>query len=122
MLEGNGVQMEEFLEGKGYKCWKKDFDECSKTEHYQRRVDNLPGYRDNYPLCRCNNKLFIDIIHYRYTIHGTPHNSLTAGICHENAAGEWCDLKIYSLSGAKVKESLDSIEQKLLNMWKAFNG
>ena len=112
--------MKEFLESNGYKCWKNDVDECSKTEHYQRRVDNLPQY-ESYPLCQCNDKVYINIVHYRFTIHDLDHNSLTANLCHGNAAGEWCDLKIYSLSEEKVKESLDSIEQKLLNMWKAFN-
>jgi hypothetical protein len=42
-------------------------------------------------------------------------------LCHENEAGEWCDLEIYSLKDEEMKENLDKLEDKMLRMWEEFN-
>ena len=107
------------LEDKGYKCWKTDVDDWSTTKHFQRRVDRDEGF--DAPLCICNDKLFINIDEHNFTIHGRPHRSFTLFIVGENPENDWCDVKIYGVRPEEFENKLDHLEQKLLNMWKAFN-
>ena len=108
-----------FLEDKGYKCWKTDVDDVSTSKHWQRRVDLDKGF--DAPLCQCNEKLHINIRHHEFAIQDHEHKSCEIYICGENKDGEWCDIKIYSVKPEELEEKLDSLETKVLNMWKAFN-
>lgn len=108
-----------FLEDKGYKCWKTDAEDYGFTHHWQRRVDLDEGFEA--PLCQCNEKLHINVRHSEFNFGGTQHKSCEIYICGENLAGEWCDIKIYSITLDELEEKLDNLELKVLNMWKAFN-
>lgn len=108
-----------FLEDKGYKCWKTDVNDVSTSKYWQRRVDLDESF--DAPLCQCNDKLCIDIRYSVFKIHGDHHESYEIYICGENVCGEWCDVRIYSIEPKELQEKLDSLETKVLNMWKAFN-
>lgn len=107
------------LEDKGYKCWKTEQDGYSTTKHYQRRVDRDAWF--DAPLCRCNEKLFINAVEYKFPIHGVDHHSFTLEITAENGMGDWCNIDIYGIGPQELENKLDLLERKLLNMWKAFN-
>jgi hypothetical protein len=111
--------MKQFLESKGYRHWKTER-EFGTTEHYQKRMDNKEGF--DSPLCQCNDKLFINIKTYDFNFpNGLNQKSNSISLCHENEAGEWCDLEIYSLKDEEMKEKLDKLEDKLICMWEEFN-
>ena len=113
--------MQEFLEKHGYKLWKTETDQFTGvTKHYQRRIDTDDIEYKGYPLCACNDKLFINITHYDYTLNGVNRTSCTIELVHENKESEWCDLKVYSLSEEQIKDNLSKYEKKLLDMWKVF--
>ena len=108
-----------FLEDKGYKCWKTEEDEYSTTKHYQRRADKDEWF--DAPLCRCNEKLHIDINEFKYSVGDISGRSFTISICAEGQDGDWCDIKIYGINPDTLEKKLDSLEGKVLNMWKGFN-
>ena len=109
------------LEDKGYKCWKTDNESYGVVKHYQRRLQEDEILKFSIPLCQCNDKTLLNVVHSDLLIHGHKSESFEVSLCHENKDGEWCDLKIYSLTRKQVEDSLDRLEQKVLNMWKAFN-
>lgn len=102
---------------RGYKCWKTDNESYGVIKHYQRRLQE----DETIPLCQCNDKTLLNVVHSDLLIHGHKSESFEVSLCHKNKDGEWCDLKIYSLTRKHVEDSLDRLEQKVLNMWKAFN-
>lgn len=107
------------LEDKGYKCWKTEQDGYSTTKHYQRRVDRDAWF--DAPLCRCNEKLLINIDEFKYCVGEISGHSFTINICAEGWDGDWCDIKIYGIKPAELEKKLDSLEDRVLNMWKGFN-
>ena len=107
------------LEDKGYKCWKTDQNEYSTTKHYQRRADKDAWF--DAPLCRCNEKLCINIDEHQFSVGEISGHSFTVSICAEGEDGDWCDIKIYGIKPDEIEKKIDSFEDKVLNMWKAFN-
>lgn len=113
--------MKEFLGQQGYELWNTETEQFRGiTKHYQRRINTDDIEYKGYPLCACNDKLFINITHYDYTLNGVNHTSYTIELVHENKESEWCDLKVYSLSEQQIKDNLSKYEKKLLDMWKVF--
>ena len=113
--------MQAFLEQQGYKLWKTETEQfIGVTKHYQRRVDTDDIEYEGYPLCACNDRLFINITHYDFTLNGVNHTSSIVQLVHENKDGEWCDLRVYSLSEQQIKDNLSKYEKKLLDMWEVF--
>ncbi len=113
--------MQEFLEKHGYKLWKTETEQSiGVTKHYQRRIDADDIEYEGYPLCACNDKLFINMTHYDSTLHGVNLSGYTVELVHENKESEWCDLKVYCLSEQQIKDNLSKYEKKLLDMWKVF--
>lgn len=103
----------------GYKEWDKETDQFDTTTKYQKRVDTLDQY-EHYPLCYCNDKLFINVTYYDFLYNGTKSKSYTMSLTHENQDGDWCDLKIYGLTEEKITANLEKYERKLLDMWNLF--
>ena len=112
------MNIQQFLESKGYKMWKEDHNSHGSTFNFQKRVD-----RDYpmAPLCQCNEKLFINIdMHTLFTNSVEQHTSFTISLVHENQQGEWADLRIYSLSEEQIQSKLESYEDKIINLWEIF--
>lgn len=109
------------LQNKGYRCWKTDVESYGTTHHWQRRLQEDEILKFSIPLCQCNHKTLLNVVHSDLLIHEIKSESFEVSLCHENKDGEWCDIKIYSLTRKQVEDSLDRLEQKVLNMWKVFN-
>lgn len=105
---------------KGYKHYKTETDSIGigNTKYYQRRVDTDEGF--DYPLCQCNDRVSINIEVWNLTLNGRNDISCSMSLVHENQNGEWCDLKIYSLTEDELWNNLKSLEDKLLAMWGMF--
>lgn len=116
--------MKQFLKARGYKNWSNKEVQFGVKESYQKRMDILSDYESIYPVCSLNDKLFINIEHHYYTLPNNPkpYISYVMYLVHENQDGDWCDLKIYSLTEEKLMCNLVSYEKKLLDMWKVFYG
>ena len=107
------------LEQAGYKLWKTDSDQYGFTQRWQARLDTQDWF--DYPVCQFNDKLFINVELYDFDVNGVYSQSASIYLVHENEAGEWCDIKIYSLTWNELESKLQSLEKKLLNMWAEFN-
>lgn len=112
--------MKTFLEQNGYKMWeeKTDYlgDKKFVSRKYQKRVDVLPEWQGT-TLCFCNDKLFLNIEEFQ--IAGFP-ESYSISMVHENGYGEWCNFKIYSLTGEQITEFLDQYESRMKKLWDIF--
>lgn len=111
--------MKEFLESHQYKMWKEDFDIGLTTYYFQKRIDTLHKYVD-IALCETNDKVFINIEYYDFNHGNYKNKSCQIYLVHKNKNGDWCDLKIYSIPVDKMKENLQSYEDKIVNLWKEF--
>ena len=107
----------EFLELNSYRMWKEENTSYGSFLYFQKRVD-----RDYpmAPLCQCNEKLFINIDVCKFDFSGVRQTSCTINLVHENQHGEWCDLRIYSLSEEQIQSKLESYEDKIINLWEIF--
>ena len=103
----------------GYKMWKEENKIGSIVKKYQKRMDTAESF--GYPLCECNGKIFINIDYHNYTFDdGRVHEGYEINLVHENRAGYWCDLKIYSIESKAVEKNLSKFEKQLLEMWEVF--
>ena len=118
--------MKEFLINSGYKHWDREVENMGSfrfvTDKYQKRVDEETSWLGTY-LCKCNDKLFIDISVVTRTVATTEYTSWTISLTHQNPVnGEWCNLEIYNLPAEKMNGvDLKKFETTLRNMWIAFN-
>lgn len=87
------------------------------TKRYQKRMDLSPGWEE-VPLCRLNDKLFINITE---TTIGTFPPSFSVELVHEGEDDVWVDLKLYSLTKLQMENSLSTYENILKKMWNVFN-
>lgn len=110
-----------FLEEAKYKKYTTNSDSIGVKEEYQKRIDTNEEY-GHYPLCQCNDKLFLNVSKFDYSINGEQFLSYEMFLVHENKDGNWCDLKIYSLSEEEISANLPKLEKKLLDMWVVFYG
>lgn len=107
------------LEKHGYRKWKTEpFGLNGYVEQWQKRVDTAEDF--NYPLCNLNDKLHIDVKFHSFSINGASYESYEMYICAENIDGDWCDIKIYSITQEQLEKNIEKYETKLLNMWSAF--
>lgn len=110
------MNIKEFLESNGYKMWKEDNEHSHHTMYFQKRIDEL--YPDT-PICKCNDKLFINIDVWTMKLVGV-NTSCTINMVHERPDDEWCDLKIYSLTEEQIQSNLQSYEDKMVKLWEVF--
>ena len=112
------MNTQQFLELNSYKMWKEENNSHGSTFNFQKRVDS------DYPMapvCNLNEKLFINIDMYTmFTNSVDKHTSFTISLVHENQHGEWCDLRIYSLSEEQIQSKIESYEDKIINLWEIF--
>jgi hypothetical protein len=114
------MNIKEFLESKGYRNWKTGDDQFGGVvAHFQKRMDTKEGF-EHYPLCNTNDKLFLNIEHHKYKIHGNEYESCQISLVHENTNKDWTEIKIYSLSPEKLMNALEKYEIQILNMWEKF--
>lgn len=114
--------MEKFLKENGYKKWNTESDSLGITCHYQKRMVVGVDFDKSVPLCNCNEKLLMNIRHYKYTLqNGEKVSGCEIYLVHENKSEDWCDIKIYALSEEKLKENLVKYEKQLIAMWEAFS-
>ena len=111
------MNLQEFLEENGYKMWNEEDKYKGSVLQFQKRVDSL---YPNAPLCSCNEKLFINVV-----VHILHHNSNTWTSCsvelvHENQSGEWCDIRVYSLTEEQILSNLSCYEDKMIKLWEVF--
>lgn len=112
------MNIQQFLESNNYRMWKEENTSYGSFLYFQKRVD-----RDYpmAPLCQCNEKLFINIdMCTMFTNSTDKHTGFTVSLVHENQYGEWCDLRIYSLSEEQIQSKLESYEDKIINLWEIF--
>ena len=108
------------IESFGYKMWKEENEKSFHTRLYQKRVDTLPGWED-VPLCRCNDKLLIDLEETTFVYNGDNLNTtFSVKIRAEGRNDIWCDLGFYSLTQDKIT-AIPFMEKKLKSMWIEFN-
>lgn len=111
----------EFLVENKYKVWETEQNEYPNcfilTQKLQRRLDMEDGF--DFPLCQCDDKLFLNIEPTQAHVNGNVSDSSEMSLVHEYN-GEWCGLKIYSISSDDLQNKLGFYEQKILNMWKVF--
>ena len=112
--------MKQFLSCAGYKHWNTEQGSLGVEEHYQKRVDVLPEY-EHYPLCSCNDKLFLNITYSCIWNKEQKYDGYEIYLAQENKDGNWCNLKIYALNEASIKSNLHKYEKQLLDMWNVFN-
>ena len=112
------MNIQQFLELNSYKMWREKHNSHGSTFNFQKRVD-----RDYpmAPLCKLNEKLFINIdMCALFTNSTDKHTGFTISLVHENQHGEWCDLRIYSLSEEQIQSKLGYYEDKIINLWEIF--
>lgn len=113
------MNIKEFLEKKGYVCWKEDTENQgsyrSQSMKFQKKIND-----PDIPVCECNEKLFINVEYHLFDIGSGVNETCTIRICAENESSDWCDLKIYSIPLEKFKENIDYYEKKILVMWEVF--
>ena len=108
------------IESFGYKMWKEENEKSFRTRLYQKRVDAIPGWED-VPLCRCNDKLFIDLEELTFVYNGENLNTtFSVKIRAEGKDEIWCDLGFYSITCNKMP-AIPFMEKKLKAMWIEFN-
>ena len=112
------MSIKECVEASGYRMWKEDTEKSHSTVYFQKRVDR------DYPMapvCNLNDKLFINVDMCTLFTNSTDrHTGFTISLVHENQQGEWCDLRIYSLSEEQIRSKLVSYEDKIINLWEIF--
>lgn len=115
--------MQEKIESFGYKLWNTEKEWLGEnlcvTNQYQKRVDEASGWL-SAPLCKTNDKLFLNIKETKIALNGEVFHSWTVNICHENDNKQWCNLDIYGLKEEDLENML-TFENKLRKMWIAFN-
>lgn len=112
--------MKQEIESFGYKMWKEENEKSFRSRLYQKRVDTLPGW-DFVPLCRCNDKLFIDLEELTFMYNGDSLNTtFSVKIRAEGKDEIWCDIGFYSLAQDKIP-AIPFTEKKLKAMWIEFN-
>lgn len=113
------MNIKEFLENKGYVYWGKDSEEglygSLESLKFQKRIQD-----EDIPVCKLNNRLFINVNYYEVDFGDFTHKNCTISICAENESSDWCDLNIYNLPVEKFKENIDYYESKILMMWETF--
>ena len=112
------MNTKDFLESNNYSMWREEHNSHGSTFNFQKRVD-----RDYpmAPLCQCNEKSFINTDMCTLLTNSTDkHTGFTISLVHENQHGEWCDLRIYSLSEEQIQSKLESYEDKIINLWEIF--
>ena len=115
------VTIENYLTTVGYKLWKSEDTGNFRKKFFQIRLDNKPGWDNNTPLCNSNEKLFLNVDSVAYSANNLNNLSFEVSIVAENRREDWCDLKIYSLTGDKILANLHTYEDQLIRMWKEFN-
>lgn len=110
------------LESLGFKSYTKNEDSANiyAPERFQKRLDVEYPFSD-YPVCHCNDKLFVDVYIYDFEIKSQSSQSVTFAFRAENSDGEWVDFSFYGLDFNKVDSKEDVIKYclKLLNSWKS---
>jgi len=101
----------QFLIEKGYKE--------RQQGKWQKRMDTLELWKD-YPLCECNDKLFLNINYFTHISGWVVYESYAMFLTHENPKGEWCNLEIYSLSPQQIIDNIAAYEATLMQMWELF--
>lgn len=106
---------EDFLTAQGFRSYEqKDTDQFQRRKVlYQRRLEGVE------PVCRCNDKLHLNVTLYAYEIHGKVHTSAEVDITGEQPDGEWAKLTIYSVEVEDIPAKLSNIEQRLIRAWVA---
>lgn len=108
------------IESFGYKMWKEGNDKSFRSRIYHKRVDTLPGW-EGVPLCRCNDKLVIDLEELTFLYNGDSLNTtFSVKIRAEGKDEIWCDLDFYSVACNKLP-AIRFMEEKLKAMWIEFN-
>lgn len=112
--------MKSEIESFGYKMWKEEDYTSFHSRLYQKRVDTLPGW-EGVPLCRCNDKLLIDLEEVKWGVNGVgPNTTFAIKIRAEGNDEIWCDLGFSSLVQDKIS-AIPFMENKLKAMWIEFN-
>lgn len=121
MTSMNGSDIEKFLITIGYKLWKSENTGNFKKNFFQIRFDNKVGWDDNNPVCNLNHKVLINVDSLYYSTSNSEHQRYEVSLVAENTCGNWCDLKIYSLTADQIFANLHTYEDQLIRMWRQFN-
>lgn len=114
-------KLNDVIVASGYKNWNNESDGFGVRSFYQKRLDNKAGFSSLIPLCNLNEKLLINIEWSIFSINGIESCSYMMSLVHENQDGEWCDIRIYSLTEKQLEANIHKYEDKLIRMWKEFN-
>jgi len=114
LMEGDEVlaPVIKLLDDQGYKHFLHGLDR-GEAYSFQKRIDD-----GLHHLCECNDKLFMNIRIFDFTINGRNHRSIEMSMCHENSDNQWFDLKVYGINPEKFVEYYQTGFDKLVSAWK----
>ena len=114
--------LQEFLIGEGFKLYpgnlEKDRTWLNLCEWYACRI-----VEQEAPFCICNEKS-VQIVVKPYVCsfgNGVSTESVTVELSALSNHEDWWELNCYGLSSETLKNSLNSIEERLVAAWKAVN-
>lgn len=118
-----GIEGNKFLVDNNYKLWKQESIRNPShykvlINYYQKRIDIFEDY-EKYPLCHCNDKLFINITESvtEDLISEVVTNSYEIELCAENKKDLWYQFKIYSIDSEDIQKNLNRYEKEILDFW-----
>lgn len=100
------------LDKEGYKIHHNPTE--SRCYSFQKRVDDGLHY-----LCECNDKLFMNVTVWDFTIYGHNHRSVEMYMTHENSENNWFNLRVYGIEPKVFLEYYGRGFEKLMSAWKA---
>lgn len=101
----------EFLLSKGFKEFKPV---NQSTRAFQLRIDD----GDNY-LCKCNDKLFMNVYVWTMDVQGVNHSSVSMEIVAEDPVSQWFELTCYGIKVEDFEAQFSNNYTKLFTAWKA---
>lgn len=114
LMEGDAIlaPILKLLDEEGYKIYRPPTDE-SHCYSFQKRVDDGLHF-----LCECNDKLFMNVTVWDFTINGHSHQSVEMYMTHENSENNWFHLKVYGIKLEEFVEYYQTGFDKLFKAWK----
>ena len=109
----NHTELSEFLASKGYKTYPvADYETCV--------LSNWQVQLDFKPLCRCNDRSFVNVALYENRFHdGSSIRSAKIEIVGETPSGDWATINFYSLRWEEFRAKHDELQSRLIAAWLA---
>lgn len=113
LMEGDALlsPVLKLLDEEGYKIYHHPTE--SQCYSFQKRVDDGLHF-----LCECNDKLFMNVTVWDFTINGHSHRSVEMYMTHENSENNWFSLKVYGIEPKVFPDFYARGFEQLMSAWK----